>query len=103
MFFKYLPALFVTFLLLACGGGGGSAGPQPVEGNQWTVMIYMAADNDLEISAPLDIQEMQALLGQMYNGGMGIPADKKESIKWYKKSAAGGNIAAKAALGMPLK
>ena len=30
-------------------------------GNQWTVMVYMAADNDLDISAHLDIQEMQSV------------------------------------------
>jgi hypothetical protein len=45
---------FFMLLLTACGGEGGG-------GNQWTVMVYMAADNDLEISAPLDIQEMQSV------------------------------------------
>jgi hypothetical protein len=57
-FFILLSALL---LFVACGGGGGSAEPPPVVGNQWTVMVYMAADNDLDISAPLDVQEMQSV------------------------------------------
>jgi hypothetical protein len=56
---KFFILLSALLLCVACGGGGGSAGPPPVVGNQWTVMVYMAADNDLDVaSAPLDIQEM---------------------------------------------
>jgi len=61
MSLKHLLTFFML-LLTACGGEGcGRESASPVTGNQWTVMVYMAADNDLEISAHLDIQEMQSV------------------------------------------
>jgi hypothetical protein len=44
--------VFVLSLLSACSGGGATSG------NRWTVMVYMAADNDLEAAANLDLREM---------------------------------------------
>lgn len=54
----YLAALLAT-LLSGCGGGG-TASPT-VEGSKWTVLVYMAADNNLDVSAPLDLSGMQAV------------------------------------------
>ncbi|HEY9766841.1 MAG TPA: clostripain-related cysteine peptidase, partial [Chroococcales cyanobacterium] len=48
--------------LLGLGGGlhsDGTKGPRP-GGYDWTVFVYMAADNSLSSAAPLDINEMEA-------------------------------------------
>ncbi|HQI74012.1 MAG: clostripain-related cysteine peptidase [Smithella sp.] len=55
-------AILISMLMLfivSCGssGDGGSHKP-PVTGNQWTIMIYLDADNDLSSWANLDIREM---------------------------------------------
>jgi hypothetical protein len=53
----------LSFLVLACAvagcGGGTSVRTGPVSGDRWTVLIYMAADNDLEQYAIQDINEME--------------------------------------------
>ncbi|MCG8416824.1 MAG: clostripain-related cysteine peptidase [Proteobacteria bacterium] len=65
-------------LLLACGGGSGSGDNDPnnghgdrrhsASGESWTVMIYMAADNDLESFALDDLGEMmQVGTGEEFN------------------------------------
>lgn len=46
-----LIAVACLTLLSACGGGGGGGAPTPVSGTKWTVMVYMAADNDLDYPA----------------------------------------------------
>ena len=48
--------LFVVFA--ACSGGGGGSS---VTGNQWTVMVYLDADNNLDIASPYDLKEMIAV------------------------------------------
>lgn len=50
-------AALLLLLLVSCGGGTAP----PVTGNKWTVMVYMAADNDLEVAAPYDLEEMQQI------------------------------------------
>ena len=44
-------------------------------------------------------ENAQHILGYMYQNGLGIKKDKKESLNWYKKSAEQGNAAAQASLG----
>jgi hypothetical protein len=53
-------------LLSSCGGssGGGAGGnttPTPVTGSTWTFMVYMATDNNLDLSSALDLKEMMAV------------------------------------------
>ncbi len=43
----------------ACGGGGGGGGnPNPTIA-EWTVMVYLAADNNLAVQGILDLDEME--------------------------------------------
>lgn len=42
----------------------------------------------------------QALLGDMYGGGNGVPLNHKEAASWYRKAAAQGNAAAQFSLGV---
>jgi hypothetical protein len=51
--------LLALSLLSACAVDSLDPVAPPVTGNRWTVLVYMAADNDLDIAAPLDLQEMQ--------------------------------------------
>lgn len=68
---RELMTLSLAGLLMACGGGGDGGGiDDPVDpggdddpvhqesGESWTVMVYMAADNDLEPFALDDLGEM---------------------------------------------
>jgi hypothetical protein len=56
-------SLLVAALALtaACGGGGGDGGGGgPTPGTaEWTVMVYMAADNSLAVQGILDLDEME--------------------------------------------
>lgn len=46
-------------LAAACGGGGGGGGnPNPTTA-EWTVMVYLAADNNLAVQGILDLDEME--------------------------------------------
>jgi len=57
--------LVALALCLGCGGAGAppvSPGPDPDDGGgAWTVMVYMAADNDLGEDALRDLNEMEAI------------------------------------------
>lgn len=44
-------------LAIACGGGGGG-NPNPTTA-EWTVMVYLAADNNLAVQGILDLDEME--------------------------------------------
>jgi len=35
------------------------------------------------------------MLGTMYYNGLNVPMDRKEGVKWYRKAAAAGNVAAR--------
>ncbi|BDU73792.1 SEL1-like repeat protein [Mesoterricola silvestris] len=35
------------------------------------------------------------MLGTMYYNGLNVPADRKEGVKWYRKAAAAGSVAAR--------
>jgi hypothetical protein len=35
------------------------------------------------------------MLGTMYYNGLNVPQDRREGVKWYRKAAAAGNVAAK--------
>ncbi len=56
---------FAVSVIPACGGGGGGGGapPPPLK---WTVMVYMAADNDLEDFAPDNLNQMEAVAASPY-------------------------------------
>lgn len=61
LFIRLLLGIIVLLPLTGCGGGGGNSAT-PVgkgSGNSWTVMVYMDADNDLDVDAPYDLQAMQ--------------------------------------------
>jgi len=51
-----------VLLAAACGGGdNGGTNPPPGGGNrEWTVMVYMAADNSLAAQGVFDMDEMEA-------------------------------------------
>jgi len=50
------------FLFSSCRGGGGGGGGTPggttAQKTEWTILVYMNADNDLEISGMIDLFEM---------------------------------------------
>lgn len=46
-------------VLISLGVAGGQTQPSQTENTRWTVMVYMAADNDLEKFALTDINEME--------------------------------------------
>lgn len=53
-----------VFALAGCGGGGSTGGNGSSEGSgvpTWTVMVYIAADNDLEEYAIADMNEMETI------------------------------------------
>ncbi len=53
-------ALCISALVpLGCGGDSGS-GPPPGGNAKWTIMVYMAADNNLAVAGIQDIDEMEA-------------------------------------------
>ena len=55
-----LGTLILALLLLwACSVDGLDPAIPVVIGNKWTILVYMAADNDLDVAAPLDLKEMQ--------------------------------------------
>ena len=49
--------LFVVMLMVGCGGGGD--GTSEIAPSQWTVMVYLDGDNDLEAAALEDFNEME--------------------------------------------
>ncbi len=54
----------VTMFIAGCGGGGGGegAGTGGVSGSDWTVMVYLDGDNNLEGNALIDFNEMEAAI-----------------------------------------
>jgi hypothetical protein len=45
------------------------------------------------------------MLGTMYYNGLNVPQDRREGVKWYRKAAAAGNVAARRdleQLGLPV-
>lgn len=59
---RWLGVWAVAAMAAACGGGGdsGGGGPDPNPGTrEWTVMVYMAADNNLAVQGILDLDEME--------------------------------------------
>jgi hypothetical protein len=58
--FKNLFIFFIIIILLTCFGCiGGSGGDSSTEKPSWTIMVYMAADNDLSNYAKVDLQELE--------------------------------------------
>ncbi len=49
----------LTLLLAGCGGGGGGGGDTAISKAAWTVMVYMAGDNNLAPAAVVDLNEME--------------------------------------------
>jgi hypothetical protein len=59
-----LPLLFSLLFLVACGAGDSRAvGPGASADAAWTLLVYMAADDNLERAAILDVQEMASVAG----------------------------------------
>lgn len=54
----FLISMLMLFIVSCSSGGDGGSHKPPVTGNQWTIMIYLDADNDLGSWANLDIREM---------------------------------------------
>lgn len=48
----------------------------------------------LDLAAQGDASAMR-MLGTMYYNGLNVPQDRREGVKWYRKAAAAGNVAAK--------
>lgn len=59
MRFRILFAIAVLFLFFLAGCSIPSGGEFPERGRQWTIMVYMAADNDLAGEAVKDLQSME--------------------------------------------
>jgi hypothetical protein len=58
--FKNLFIFFILTILITCFGcNGGSGGDSSTEKQSWTIMVYMAADNDLSDYAEVDLQELE--------------------------------------------
>jgi hypothetical protein len=57
-----LAAVALALSLAGCGGGGGGGDAQGVQGaaggRSWTFMVYMNADNSLEVESGKDLDEM---------------------------------------------
>jgi hypothetical protein len=56
---KQIGLLGAILASAACGGGGGGSGPGGGT-REWTIMVYMAADNSLAAQGIFDIDEMEA-------------------------------------------
>ncbi len=61
---------------------------------------YPAALKELRPLADNGDAKAQALLGEIYNSGKGVPQDNKEAASWYRKAAERGDAGAQASLGM---
>ena len=49
----------VALLMSSCGGGGGGGGGSPAPAPTWLVMVYIAADNNLEVQVADDVNLME--------------------------------------------
>ncbi|NMB64756.1 MAG: hypothetical protein GYA16_07795, partial [Spirochaetes bacterium] len=85
-FTKYmcLFSLILIITLSSCGGGGDNDSATPKPG--WTIMVYMAADNDLSLYVNYDLNEMA--YGIKDNSNVTIIAlcdkDNSNDTKLYK-------------------
>lgn len=61
---------------------------------QRTAEVPAAARPYLEKAAQGDAAAMQ-MLGYMYFNGLNVPQDRKEGVKWFRKAAAAGSVAAR--------
>lgn len=61
-------ALLFAFAVLvpACGGGGGGGGAPPAPPPSWLVMVYIAADNNLDKLVSFDLNLMEAAAASPY-------------------------------------
>ena len=60
---------------------------------------YETAFNEFLLLAKEGNAEAQNRIGMMYQGGMGVPQDPEEALKWYQKSAEDGFTPAQLNLG----
>jgi hypothetical protein len=81
---RRIVALASAGFLFSCGGGGGSSTPA-----EWTVLVYMVADNDLEQFAVPNLQQMAAVGS---SEKLNIVAEVDRSLK--HDATAIGNISA---------
>jgi len=49
----------IALLMSSCGGGGGGGGGSPAPAPTWLVMVYIAADNNLEVQVADDVNLME--------------------------------------------
>lgn len=61
---------------------------------------YPAALKELRPLADNGDAKAQALLGEIYDSGKGVPQNHTEAASWYRKAAEQGNAAAQTALGV---
>jgi uncharacterized protein len=103
--------LLVAFLLLSIGlwfvfQGGGDSRPNPDEGYRPTdaTLEALGLHRQGEFERAFDIYREEARrgdrfaqfsLGAMYDWGHGTEGDVNEAIRWYRKSAKNGDVAAK--------
>lgn len=89
-------ALAIIFL---AGGAGAQAGLQ--EGiAAYRNGNYSAALKELVPLAENGDAKAQVLLGDMHNGGSGVPQDHAKAALWYRKAAEQGNALAQTSLGV---
>ena len=82
--FFALASLLLLASIVSCGDSGGGSHKPPVTGNQWTIMIYLDADNDLNSWANLDIREMMEI-GSTENVTIILQLDSRNvTTKRYK-------------------
>ena len=53
-FIKRISLIFLVLVFAACSSGGGGS-------PQWTVMVYLDADNNLDLATPYNLQDMMAV------------------------------------------
>src|SRR5262249_41314290 len=55
---------------------------------------FDAAEEFQRLMKIADSPAAQRAIGAMYNGGRGVAKDEAEALKWYRKAAENGNLAA---------
>lgn len=96
----FLGLIFTVFSLMA--GAGAQAGLQ--EGvSAFKRGQFPLALKELTPLAEKGEAKAQAILGQMYSSGSGVPQDHAKAAFWYRKAAEQGEVRAQTSLGVMYK